>query len=86
MSYNVSDSAKVAMIVTTVVVQFGGICAVALAFWKRKEYPPFKAKQLPAVALSLLAACFWSIGNLHSLSILDMTNPVWANCILWILW
>jgi hypothetical protein len=41
---------------------------------------------LHAVALSLVAATFWCIGNLQSLQVFDLANPFWSNCGWWVLW
>lgn len=81
-----TEPIKTAMITTTALVLLTGISAVALAFIKQKQYPPFKAKQLPAVAVSLVAACFWLLGTLQALSVFDLTNPAWANCNFWTIW
>lgn len=86
MSYLLTDQNKIGMITFTGVILISGISAVSLAYYRQKQYPPFKAKQLPAVALSLIAACFWSIGNLQSHSVFDLTNRVWAVCDFWLIW
>lgn len=86
MSYNLSDPVKTAMISLTTFILTTGVVALSFAFYHQKEYPPFKAKQLPAVAVSLVAACFWMLGTLQSLAVFDLTNPVWAVCPFWEIW
>lgn len=86
MSLLLSDPVKLSIISITGIVLFTGISAVSLAFYNQKKYPPFKAKQLPAVALSLLSSCFWLLGTLQSLAVFNLTTPVWSNCAFWEIW
>ncbi|KAJ3303982.1 hypothetical protein HDV03_003220 [Kappamyces sp. JEL0829] len=77
------------MISLTVILLVMETGAVITAFVKKLAYPPFKAslaKQLEALAVSLLASWSWDFSNLQSLGIVDLTAPFWSSCIWWVVW
>lgn len=86
MSINLSNEAKNAMISITCLILVAGASAVILTVTRQNQYPPFKAKQLPAITVSLVAACFWMFGAMQTLEIFDLTSPVWSNCAIWAIW
>lgn len=59
-----------------------GFLMCFIAVWNRKRFPPFAAKQLEPICLSLIAATFWCTGRIYGLGLFGY-NGIFRYCHFW---
>ncbi|KAJ3370039.1 hypothetical protein HDU91_006700 [Kappamyces sp. JEL0680] len=79
------DSTSAAVMgVLTAVIFLSNFLGLGIAAVNHHSFPPFRAKQLIPLAVSLIASCFF-VGASFQFIVADISLPFWSNCAFWLI-